>query len=358
MRRNGSSEKGSDSNPETMSYFAVTAHHPGPQTYLDRVQQARQAVDIPVIASLNGITDSGWTEYARLFQEAGASALELNVFFVPSDLSLDGAAVERRHIDILRAVKRVVTIPVAVKLAPYFSAVGHLVRQLDEAGADGCVLFNRFYQPDIDLASLALRRDLELSTRAEIRLPLLWVGILAGKVRGSLAAASGVETADEVVKFLLAGADTVMTTSALLRYGIGHMRNLLNGLTDWLDARNVAGVGAIRGRLSHSQRRRSDRVRACQLHQHPAGLVGRKPAVSDGSCDTRGRGFVATHTRAATGHEPRMRAGTSATDRPPGTRRFVVTARQEVSSRKPNATSRCRTARTACRGCPPPRRCR
>ena len=140
--------------------------------------------------------------------------MELNVFFVPSDLSLDGAAVERRHIDILRAVKRVVTIPVAVKLAPYFSAVGNLVHQLDEEGADGCVLFNRFYQPDIDLKSLALRRDLELSTRAEIRLPLLWVGILAGKVRGSLAAASGVETADEVVKFLLAGADTVMTTSA------------------------------------------------------------------------------------------------------------------------------------------------
>ena len=207
---------------------------------------------IPVIASLNGTTDTGWIEYARLFQEAGASALELNVFFVPSDLSVNGTAVERRHIDILRAVKRVVTIPVSVKLAPYFSAMRNLVRQLDEAGADGYVLFNRFYQPDIDLASLALRRDLELSTRAEIRLPLLWVGILPGKIRGSLAAASGVETADEVVKFLLAGADTVMTTSALLRYGIGHMRNLLNGLTDWLDARDVAGVGAIRGRLSHS----------------------------------------------------------------------------------------------------------
>ena len=144
-------EKGTDSNPEAMSYFAPTAHHTGPQTYLDRVQQARRAVDIPIIASLNGITDSGWVEYARLFQEAGASALELNVFFVPSDLSLDGAAVERRHIDILRAVKRVVTIPVAVKLAPYFSAVGNLVLRLDEAGADGCVLFNRFYQPDIDL---------------------------------------------------------------------------------------------------------------------------------------------------------------------------------------------------------------
>jgi dihydroorotate dehydrogenase (fumarate) len=129
--------------------------------------------------------------------------------------------------------------------------VGDVVRQLDEAGADGCVLFNRFYQPDIDLGSLSLRRDLDLSTRAEIRLPLLWIGVLSGKVRGSLAASTGVETADEVVKYLLAGADTVMTTSALLRHGIDHMRILLNGLTTWLDAHNIAGVRAIRGRLSH-----------------------------------------------------------------------------------------------------------
>jgi dihydroorotate dehydrogenase (fumarate) len=245
-------EKGADSNPEATSYFAPAAHHPGPQTYLDRVHQARQAVDIPVIASLNGITDSGWLEYARLFQQAGASALELNTFFVPTDLSIAGMAVERRHLDILRAVKREVTIPVAVKLAPYFSAVGDVVRQLDEAGVDGCVLFNRFYQPDIDLASLALRRDLELSTRAEIRLPLLWIGILAGRLRCSLAAATGVETADEVIKFLLVGADTVMTTSSLLRHGIGHMRDLVNGLKEWLDAREITKIGAIRGLLSHS----------------------------------------------------------------------------------------------------------
>ena len=246
-------EKGSDSSPEAMSYFAPAANHPGPQTYLDRVHQPRRAVDIPVIASLNGITDSGWLEYARLFQQAGASALELNMFFVPSDLSIDGVAVERRHVDILRAVKREVTIPVAVKLAPYFSAVGDMVHRLEEVGADGCVLFNRFYQPDIDLASLSLRRDLELSTRSEIRLPLLWIGILAGRVRGSLAAASGVETAEEVIKFLLAGADTVMTTSALLRHGIGHMRNLVNGLKEWLGARDIATIEAIRGRLSHRQ---------------------------------------------------------------------------------------------------------
>jgi dihydroorotate dehydrogenase (fumarate) len=137
-------EKATDSNPEAMSYFAPAAHHQGPQTYLDRIHQARGAVDIPVIASLNGTTDSGWLEYARLFQQAGASALELNMFFVPSDLSIDGRAVERRHVDILRAVRREVTIPVAVKLAPYFSAVGDMVRQLGEAGADGYVLFTAF----------------------------------------------------------------------------------------------------------------------------------------------------------------------------------------------------------------------
>jgi dihydroorotate dehydrogenase (fumarate) len=244
-------EVGIDNNPEARSYFPSTAYHPGPRTYLNRVQQARSAVDIPVIASLNGMTATGWTDYARLIQQAGASALELNMFFVPTDLSLDGAAVERRHVDILRAVKRVVTIPVAVKLAPYFSAVGNLVHQLDEAGADGFVLFNRFYQPDIDLVSLALRRDLELSTRAEIRVPLLWIGVLAGQVRGSLAAAGGVETADEVIKYLLAGADTVMTTSALLRHGIDHMRGLLRGLVEWLEAREFAGIEDIRGKLSH-----------------------------------------------------------------------------------------------------------
>jgi dihydroorotate dehydrogenase (fumarate) len=243
---------GADSNPETGSYFpSSAAYHAGPHKYLDVIRHARGSVDIPVIASLNGITDTGWTDYARMLEQAGAAALELNVFFVPSDLTLDGAAVERRHVDILRAVKRVVTIPVAIKLAPYFSAVGNVVQQLDQAGADGFVLFNRFYQPDIDLATLRLRRDLELSTPAEIRLPLLWIGVLAGRLRGSLAATTGVESVDEVIKYLMAGADAVMTTSSLLRHGVGHMRSLLRGLVEWLETRDLAGVGDIRGKLSH-----------------------------------------------------------------------------------------------------------
>ena len=243
-----------ESSPEAGSYFlAVAAVPPGPDAYLDLIRRARAAVGIPVIASLNGATESGWTDYARLIEAAGADALELNSFFVPSDPTLDGAAVERRHVEILRAVRRAVRIPIAVKLAPYFSAVGDLVRWLEAAGANGFVLFNRFYQPDIDLAALTLKRDLALSTPAEIRVSLLWIGLLAGQVRGSLAASTGVETADEVVKYLLAGADAVMTTSALLRHGPGHMRQLLQGLTEWLQARELGTVGEIRGRLSRGR---------------------------------------------------------------------------------------------------------
>jgi dihydroorotate dehydrogenase (fumarate) len=242
---------GADSTGEARSYFpSSAAYRTGTDAYLELIRRARAAVDIPVIASLNGITASGWTRYACEAQQAGASAIELNVYFVPSDLSLSGARVEQRYADVLGAVKRAVSIPVAMKLSPYLSAVGHTVRALDQAGADGFVLFNRFYQPDIDLAELCLRRDLILSAPSEMRLPLLWLGVLAGQVRGSLAASTGVETADEVIKYLLVGADVVMTTSALLRHGVGYMRTLLDGLTAWLDARNIDAVSRIRGRMS------------------------------------------------------------------------------------------------------------
>ncbi len=243
-----------ESFPEALSYFPPSASFAfGPDRYLELIRRARGALEIPVIASLNGSTSAGWTDYARLIQEAGASALELNSFFVPVDVGLDGRAVEQRHLDVLRAVKGVVTLPIAVKLSPHFSAVGDLVRRLDQAGANGFVLFNRFYQPDIDLLTMRLSRSLNLSTPAEIRLPLLWIGVLAGQVRGALAAASGVESADEAVKYLLVGAEVVMTTSALLRHGAGHMRTLLRDLTDWLDARGVAAIGDIRGKMSRQR---------------------------------------------------------------------------------------------------------
>lgn len=239
---------------EALSYFpAHLTENGGPKNYLELIRKAHAAVDMPVIASLNGTCRAGWIDYARQMEQAGAHAIELNVFFLPTDLSLSGAEVEQRHLDILKAVKQAVSIPVAIKLSPYFSSPGAMVRSLDEAGADGFVLFNRFYQPDIDLQELTVQRDLRLSHRGEIRLPLLWIGALAGKVKGSLAATSGVQTAAEVVKYLFAGADVVMTASALLRHGVEHMGVLRDGLIADLTEREATSVADIRGRLSRDK---------------------------------------------------------------------------------------------------------
>jgi len=250
---------GVDSCAEALTYFpAPESYSIGPAGYLETIHRASQAVDIPVVASLNGITDEGWVQYARQLEEAGASAIELNIYFIPTAPELTGRAVEERYVHILQAVKRAVKIPVAVKLSPYFSAMGHLAGQLVEAGADGLVLFNRFYQPDIDLTELSLLPNLDLSTPAEIRLPLLWIGVLSGRLGASLAASTGVESSDEVVKYLLAGADVVMTTSALLRHGAGHMKVLLDGVASWLAARDLTTLDSIRGRMS--QRKVADKT--------------------------------------------------------------------------------------------------
>ena len=244
----------SDSFPEALSYFPPSAEFAlGPHRYLELIHRARAALEIPVIASLNGSTSAGWTEYARMIQQAGASALELNSFFVPVDAALDGRAVEQRHLDVLRAVKEVGDAAHRGQAEPAFQRGRRFGARLDHAGANGFVLFNRFYQPDIDLLTMRLSRNLDLSTPAEIRLPLLWIGVLAGQVRGALAAATGVESAAEAVKYLLVGADVVMTTSALLRYGIGHMNRLLADLTEWLDARGVAAIDDIRGKMSRER---------------------------------------------------------------------------------------------------------
>jgi dihydroorotate dehydrogenase (fumarate) len=242
---------GIDSYPEALTYFPpAESYGVGPSQYLETLYRATRAVEIPVIASLNGTTDCGWIDYARQIEEAGAHALELNIYMIPASPGITGPEVESHYVSILKAVKRAVTIPVAVKLGPYFSSIGHMAKQLVDAGADGLVLFNRFYQPDIDLGQLTLLPDLELSTPQEIRLPLLWIGILAGQVRASLAASTGVDSADEIVKYLLAGADVVMTTSALLRHGVGHMQTLVDGLRSWLAARDLGTLDRIRGRLS------------------------------------------------------------------------------------------------------------
>jgi dihydroorotate dehydrogenase (fumarate) len=268
---------GIDSFGEALTYFpAHTVDALDRRHYTDLVRRAGRAVNIPVIASLNGVTNHGWVQYARQLEEAGASAIELNVYFIPSDLALSGRDVEDRCLDILQAVKSTVKIPVAAKLSPYFSAIAHMCQRLDQAGVDGLVLFNRFYEPDIDLTGLTLAPELELSSRYEIRLPLLWIGVLAGRVKASLAASTGVDSADEVIKYLLVGADVVMTTSSLLRHGIGHMKELLEGLEGWLGARHLESVAAIRGRMSHGSLAdptafdRANYIRTLQAYQEPA----------------------------------------------------------------------------------------
>lgn len=245
---------GALSSPEASSYFpASDDYNVGSDHYLELVRSARDAVSIPIIASLNAAHEASWIEYATLLQGAGASALELNIYFVPADITITGRDVEQRYVEIVRAVKNRITIPVAVKVSPYFSAPGHMAVELVAAGADALVLFNRFYQPDIDVVRMKISNDLELSRPHEMRLPLLWIAVLHGRVRASLAATTGVHTADDVVKYLLAGADVVMTTSALLEHGVGHMRSLVDGLSEWLEHRNVETVSRIRGLLSQGK---------------------------------------------------------------------------------------------------------
>lgn len=217
--------------------------------YRRLLEVAAESVDIPVIASINGSTKGGWTRYARELQDSGAAAIELNIYLVPGDLTMTGDQVEQRHLEILQAVKEVVSIPVAVKLAPYFSSIGNFCVRLDRAGADGLVLFNRFLQPDIDVDRMRVESGITLSTQNDSRLPRTWIAVLHNKVKASLAATSGVETADDVVKYLLAGADVVMTTSSLVRHGAGHATRLIEGLTNWLERHEIP-LDQARGMLA------------------------------------------------------------------------------------------------------------
>jgi len=248
---------GADSSPEASSYFpTAVAYNSGPHGYLDLIARARKAVDIPVIASLNGTTVAGWVDYAGLIEQAGATALELNFYRIASGPNVTGAEAEADCVALLKAVRACVTIPIAVKLHPHFSAFGALALQLDGAGADGLVLFNRLYQPDIDLVRLRWINEAALSNPGEIRLGLLWLALLSRRLpHASLAAGTGVETADEAIKYLLAGTDAVMTASALLRHGPGYLRSLVAGLESWLSARGFPSVSAIKGlmRASHPE---------------------------------------------------------------------------------------------------------
>ena len=241
-------EHGSDSQAEASSYFPELADYDGGVSgHLETLRRASEALDIPVIASLNGTTDAGWTGHARALEQAGAAAVELNVYSVPTDFSASGALVERRTLDIVREVKATVRIPVAIKLVPYFSSLPNMAAELVSAGADGLVLFNRLYAPDIDLATLRVTRSLPLSTAAELPLSLVWIAILSRRLACSLAASRGVETEVEVIKYLLAGAHVVTTASALLRHGPEYVATLRTGLERWLADNGYASVDAIRG---------------------------------------------------------------------------------------------------------------
>jgi len=266
------------SSPEATSYFPESdEYNVGSERYLDLVRRAKAAVAVPVIASLNAASEDGWIGYAGDLEAAGASALELNIYLVPAEITSTGREIEQRYLDIVRSVRQRVSIPIAVKVSPYFSAPGHMAGELIAAGANGLVLFNRFYQPDIDTAKLAITTDLELSRSIEMRLPLMWIAILHGRLTASLAATTGVQNANDVVKYLLAGADVVMTTSALYRHGPGHMRVLVDGLKQWLDQRDMASLAPMRGLMSQARihnpdaYERANYIRIIQGHDVQAG---------------------------------------------------------------------------------------
>jgi len=244
-------DAGTESFAESLSYFPAEAEEdPGPRQYLSLLERAAATIDVPVIASLNGVTPGGWADYARAMQDAGAAAIELNVYYLPGDPHIPGRDVEQRHVDVLTGVKEAVSVPVAVKLSPHFSSTGEMAVRLDEAGADGLVLFNRFLQPDIDPETLAVVSGVGLSSPAEARLPRTWIALLRGRVRAALAATTGVEDSADVARYLLAGADVVMTTSALLRHGPEHAAVLLDGLSEWMARKGFMSVDEPRGMLS------------------------------------------------------------------------------------------------------------
>lgn len=245
---------GTNSFAESLSYFPeMDDAATGSDSYLDLLRRASEATDIPIIGSLNSVTSEGWADMAQMMQQAGARGIELNVHFIPTDLKLSGREVEQRYLDAIRSAKSAVDVPVALKLSPFFSATGNMAQQLDEAGVDALVLFNRFYQPDFDLDHLEVMPNLSLSSPSEIRLPLLWIAILYGRIKASIGASRGVHGPEEVLKYILAGADAVMTTSALLKNGIGFLSKLVDGLEQMMTEKGYESVAQARGKMSYQK---------------------------------------------------------------------------------------------------------
>jgi dihydroorotate dehydrogenase (fumarate) len=222
----------------------------GTEDYLEKIWQAKNSVEIPIIASLNGTTPEGWIEYSRQIEQAGADGIEINVFYIPGDVHVSSSEVEHRYLNIITEVRNTVKIPIAVKLNPYFSAMGNMALRMKNAGADALVLFNRFYQPDFDINELRIASNLHYSDSTEIRLPLLWIATLYGRVPVSLAATTGVQSATEVIKYLLAGADVAMTASALYKKGIGYLTKMNEDLANWMGMMEFKSINDFKGVLS------------------------------------------------------------------------------------------------------------
>lgn len=237
---------------EAHSFFPEpTEFRVGPEAYLEHIRKAKAAVHIPIIASLNGTSPGGWLDYAKQIEQAGADGLELNLYYLPTDVNMTSAEVEQTYVDVVKNVKTAVKIPVAVKLGPFFSNMAHMAERLDWAGADALVLFNRFYQPEIDLDRLEVRPHLLLSTPQALRLPMRWIAILKGRLRADLAATGGVHQAEDAIKMLMVGADVTMLCSTLLIHGIEHIRTIEQDMLDWMDLHEYESVREMQGSMSH-----------------------------------------------------------------------------------------------------------
>ncbi len=243
--------QGTESFAESLTYLPdMTRYNLGPEGYLEHIHKAKAAVDIPVIASLNGVSSGGWLDYARKIEQAGASALELNIYFLATDPNVSSAEIEQQYLDLVSQVKENLQIPVAVKVGPYFSAMAHFASRLDQAGADALVLFNRFYQPDFDLENLEVVPRVVLSNSHELLLRLHWVAILYGHINADLAVTGGVHTAQDVLKSMMAGAKVAMMTSALLRNGISHLESVRADLLDWMEEHEYTSIQQMQGSLA------------------------------------------------------------------------------------------------------------
>jgi dihydroorotate dehydrogenase (fumarate) len=244
---------GSNSHAEALDYFPTPEEYNlGPDQYVELLHTAKKSLGIPVIGSLNGISTGGWIDYAQKMEQAGADAIELNIYYIPTDPALTSQEVEDRYVNVLHAVKRAVRIPVAVKLSPFFSSFTHVATRLDRAGANGLVLFNRFYQPDFDLEGLEVVPDVELSSSDDMRLPLRWVAILHGMVKTSLAGTGGIHTAQDVIKMIMAGADVAMMCSALLKHGPEHVTTVLEDLNKWMVEHEYLSIEQMKGSMSQA----------------------------------------------------------------------------------------------------------